>query len=130
MTDPQPTERQSTGQGTPEGHTPEGPTPEGHTPEGPSPDELGKLGTPGAGMTPAVPHPADAGLVEHGAEPADAVAHHDAVTHIDAHTALSDDDHGHAEPVIGPVDWTAWAYAAVGVAAGLLVVALFWVAAA
>lgn len=133
MTDPQPTGRHPTGHGTPdrhtpddhtpEGRTPEGHTPEGHTPEAPSAEELGRRGTPGAGMTPAVPHAADA-------EAESAVAHHDAATHMDAHTLLSDDDHGHAEPALGPVDWTAWAYAAVGTAAGLLVVALFWVASA
>jgi hypothetical protein len=61
-------------------------------------------------------------------EPAASVAHHDAVTHMDAHTAISDDDHGHAEPRLGPIDWGAWAYALVGAAAGLVVVALFFVA--
>ena len=56
------------------------------------------------------------------------VAHHDDASHMDAHTALSDDDHGHAEPALGPIDWSAWAYALVGAAAGLVVVALFWLA--
>lgn len=56
----------------------------------------------------------------------DAVVHHDAVTHMDAHTAISDDDHGHAEPRLGPVDWRAWGYAAGGVLAGLAVAALFY----
>jgi hypothetical protein len=45
---------------------------------------------------------------------------------MDAHAALSDDDHGHAEPRVGPIDWGAWFYAIVGFAAGLLVVAVFW----
>jgi len=106
-------------------------TPEGHTPEEPAPSELGKVGTPGAGMTPDVPHPADADLAERGQGPADAagaVAHHDAATHVDAHTDLSDADHGHAEPRLGPIDWPAWGYAALGVAAGVIVVALFYVA--
>jgi hypothetical protein len=100
---------------------------------------MGKLGTPGAGMTPAVPHPADAEAVEeagraadagaaHPAPGADAVTHHDADAHMDAHTTISDDDHGHAEPRVGPVDWTAWGYAAIGTAAGLLIVALFYLA--
>ena len=116
-------------------------TPEGHTPEDPAPSELGKLGTPGAGMTPAVPHPADAESVEAGREAFDpggraAAVHpdaahpdaaHAAAEHSEAH-ATTDDDHGHAEPRVGPVDWTAWGYAAVGIAAGLLVVALFYVA--
>lgn len=44
-----------------------GGTPEGHTPEAPAPDELGKKGTPAAGLSPAVPHAAEAD--EHGAEP-------------------------------------------------------------
>jgi hypothetical protein len=93
-------------------------------------------------MTPEAPHAADAEAVEHGEAPADSlaaggrdesasaasVAHHDAVTHMDTHTTLSDDDHGHAEPRLGPIDWSAWAYALVGAAAGLVVVALFFVA--
>ena len=66
----------------------------------------------------------------HGAghDPAASVAHHDQGTHMDAHTALSDDDHGHAELPLGPIDWRAWAYALLGGAAGLVVVLLFWVA--
>jgi len=106
-------------------------TPEGHTPEKPAVSEIAAPGSPGAGMTPDVPHAADADLVEHGDGPADpvgAAAHHDGATHMDAHTALSD-DHGHAEPRVGPVDWPAWGFAALGVAAGLIVVALFYVAA-
>jgi hypothetical protein len=47
---------------------------------------------------------------------------------MDAHTALSDDDHGHDEQALGPIDWGAWAVALVSGAAALLVVALFWVA--
>ena len=61
--------------------------PEGRTPEKPAADELGARGTPGAGLTPAAPHAADADLVEHAERPADpagAVAHHDAATHIDS----------------------------------------------
>lgn len=58
--------------------------------------------------------------------PAEAVAHHDPVTHMDAHTTISDDDHGHAEPRLGPVDWPAWGYAVGGVAFGLLIVVLLW----
>lgn len=111
-------------------------TPEGYTAEEPAASELGQPGTPGAGMTPTVPHAADAEAVEHGDRPADGiaassavgVAHHDTATNMDAHAAISDDEHGHAEPQVGPIDWTAWAYALVGVAAGLVVVALFWVA--
>ena len=56
------------------------------------------------------------------------VAHHDAATHMDAHTTISDDDHGHAEEALGPIDWGAWAVALFSGAAGLLVAALFWVA--
>ena len=51
----------------------------------------------------------------------DAVAEHDPVTHTDAHTALSDDDHGHAETALGPIDWRAWALALLGGASGVLV---------
>ena len=59
-------------------------------------------------------------------EHADELAHHDDATHMDAHSEVSDDDHGHAEPRLGPVDWQAWGYAVAGVASGLLVIALFW----
>jgi hypothetical protein len=78
-------------------------TPEGYTSEKPSPAEEGAPGAP--------------------ADP-----HHDSATHMDAHTALSDDDHGHDEAALGPIDWGAWAVALVSGAAALLVVALFWVA--
>ena len=53
---------------------------------------------------------------------------HDPVTHMDAHTTLSDDDHGHAEETLGPIDWRAWGLALLGAAAGLLVLGCFWVA--
>ncbi len=58
----------------------------------------------------------------------DAVAEHDAATHMDAHTAISDDDHGHAEMALGPIDWRAWGLALLGGAAGVLVLACFAVA--
>lgn len=111
-------------------------TPEGYTQEAPGPDELGQRGTPGAGLSPEVPHAADVDAVEHGDAPADRVsagsaataAHHDTATDMDAHTTLSDDDHGHAEAVLGPVDWAAWSYALIGLASALVVVALFWLA--
>ena len=111
-------------------------TPEGYTKEEPAADELGQPGTPGAGMTPDVPHAADAEDVEHGdtstdpvdAESAASVAHHDDSTHMDAHTVLSDDDHGHSEAALGPVDWAAWSYALIGVAAGVIVIVLFAIA--
>ena len=45
---------------------------------------------------------------------------------MDAHATVSDDDHGHAEPHLGPIDWLAWLYAVVGFAAGLLVVGILW----
>lgn len=60
----------------------------------------------------------------------DAVEHHDPVTHMDAHTAISDVGHGHGEPRLGPLDWQGWAYAAVGVGFGLLVAVAFWLATA
>jgi hypothetical protein len=66
---------------------------------------------------------------EHAAN-ADEIAHHDPATHMDAHASISDDDHGHAEPRLGPIDWRAWLYAAVGFAFGMLVVVAFWVKAA
>lgn len=36
------------------------------------------------------------------------------------------DDHGHAEPRLGPIDWLSWLYALAGFAFGLLVVGVFW----
>lgn len=91
-------------------------TPEGHTPEEPAASELGKRGTPGEGMAPEVPHAADARDAE------------ESGAHADAHAVAGDDEHGHAEPRIGPIDWPAWGFAAVGAAVGLLVVAMFYVA--
>jgi hypothetical protein len=116
----------------PKSEPPKG-TPEGYTKEQPAASELGEPGTPGAGLTPDVPHAADADLVEAGhasADPiaADAVAHHDRATHMDAHTSLSDDDHGHAEAALGPIDWSKWAYAIVGALGGLIVLVFFWAA--
>jgi hypothetical protein len=108
-------------------------TPEGYTKEEPAATELGEPGTPGAGMTPDAPHAADADLAEHDratADPVatDAVAHHDTITHMDAHTTLSDDDHGHAEEALGPVDWGTWGYAIVGGAAAVIILAMFFFA--
>jgi hypothetical protein len=125
-------------------------TPEGHTPEEPRPSELGKEGTPGAGMTEEVPHAADARAVEAGEKPAAGEpkgeahasattveatsAEHAAGTHTDAHAAPGDedhahaDDHAHAEPRLGPIDWPAWGYAVVGVILALLVIVTFFIA--
>lgn len=58
----------------------------------------------------------------------DAVAEHDPVTHMDAHTALGDDDHGHAGDLLGPIDWGAWGFALLGVLSGVVVLAGFWIA--
>ncbi len=101
--------------------------PEGYTKEQPGPAELGESGTPGAGMTTAVPHAADADLVEHGEHSADPIDHH-ADSHMDTHTVLSDDDHGHAEATLGPIDFRGWGYAIVGGLSGLVVLYFFWVA--
>jgi hypothetical protein len=100
---------------------------EGHTPEKPAVSEIGEPGTPGAGRTLAEPHAADAELVEAGEAPADPVAHH-GVTHMDAHTTISDDDHGHAEEALGPIDWGAWGLAVLGALSGVVVLAGFWIA--
>lgn len=48
-----------------------------------------------------------------------------AATHMDAHAVLSDDDHGHAETPLGPIDWAAWGAGAIGVIAGAIVVLFF-----
>ena len=89
-------------------------TPEGHTSEKPAPDEVGKPGAP------PDPHLDDAAVASDD--------YHEAATHMDEHTTLSDDDHGHGEEALGPIDWGAWGVAVVSGAAALLVVALFWVA--
>jgi hypothetical protein len=54
------------------------------------------------------------------------VTDHHPTAHQDAHAILSDDDHGHAEPRLGPIDWLAWSYAFAGAALGLLVAALLY----
>jgi hypothetical protein len=65
------------------------------------------------------------------------VTRHAAQTHADPHlaqaqpdehAALADDDHAHAEPRLGPIDWPVWGYAILGALIALLVLALFWVA--
>lgn len=55
----------------------------------------------------------------------DAVTEHDPQTHMDAHTTISDDDHGHSEMALGPIDWRAWGLALLGGAAGVVVLACF-----
>jgi hypothetical protein len=90
--------------------TQEGPggTPEGHTPERPAVDEFGEPGTPAAGLTPAVPHAADAEDAE------------EAAAHGDGHGGE------HGDEPLGAVDWGAWAASLVGLAAGAVIaVAMF-----
>lgn len=58
----------------------------------------------------------------------DAIAEHDPVTHMDAHTAISDDDHGHADGSLGPIDLSAWGLAILGGLSGVAVLAGFWIA--
>ena len=53
---------------------------------------------------------------------------HDATTHMDAHATLSDDDHGHDEAALGPIDWGTWAYALAGGGAAVIVLAFFFFA--
>ena len=64
----------------------------------------------------------------HADEAAATVKRRDSSTQMDAHTTLSDDDHGHGDEALGPIDWGAWAVAVVSGAAALLVVLLFWIA--
>lgn len=45
--------------------------------------------------------------------------------HVDEHMS---DDHGHGDVRLGPVDWAGWGYAVLGLVAGLVVVAAFWLA--
>ena len=49
-------------------------------------------------------------------------------SHTDAHTTLSDDDHGHGEEALGPIDWRAWGLALMGGLSGVVVLAGFWIA--
>jgi hypothetical protein len=105
-------------------------TPEGYTKEEPASTEIGELGTPGAGMSPDAPHAADADLAEHGqttADPvgAESVAHHDTAANVDVHATSGDDEHGHGESALGPIDWGRWGYAILGALAGLIVIAFF-----
>jgi hypothetical protein len=53
---------------------------------------------------------------------------HAADSHMDEHTTLSDDDHGHAESSLGPIDWAAWGLAILGALSGVVVLAGFWIA--
>lgn len=90
-------------------------TPEGHSKEVPAPDEMARPGTPGAG------HPIER-EEEDGVQRAGAHADGDATSPGDEHA----DTHGdHREPTLGPIDWRAWIYSAVGVAAGVMVAAIF-----
>jgi hypothetical protein len=75
-----------------------GGTPEGHTPEKPGADEYGKLGTPAAGLSPGVPHAADAA----GAGDAEA-------------------EHGDEDEPLGPIDWRAWGASVLGIAVAALI---------
>ncbi len=79
-----------------------GGTPEGHTPEAAAPDEFGKKGTPAAGLTPGVPHAADA------------------MDSADGHATGADE---HAAESLGPIDWPAWGASAFGVLVALLIAA-------
>ena len=58
----------------------------------------------------------------------DAVDEHDPGTRMDAHTSISDDDHGHAEGSLGRIDWGAWGLAILGGLTGVVVLAGFWLA--
>lgn len=55
-------------------------------------------------------------------------ADHDEHAHADTQDTHADDDHGHAEARLGPIDWGAWAYAVIGGAAGAIVLGVFWLA--
>jgi hypothetical protein len=80
-------------------------TPEGHTPERPAAEEYGKVGTPAAALSTAVPHAADA----------EAAASHEQTEE-------------HEEAMLGPIDWRAWAATALGVGVAALIAILFYVA--
>ncbi len=68
----------------------------------------------------AAPTPAAAGDA-----PSVEVAHHDDATHMDEHTTIRDDDHGHTEVALGPIDYGKWAFAIAGGAAALVMLAFF-----
>jgi len=65
---------------------------------------------------------------EQSADENSADEHHDPVTHMDRHTVLSDDHHGHGEAALGPIDWTLWSYAILGGVGGVIVLIFFWAA--
>jgi hypothetical protein len=67
-------------------------------------------------------------MTDHNSGTEDAVAEHATDSHMDAHTALSDDDHGHAEEALGPIDWRGWGLALLGALSGVVVLAGFWIA--
>ena len=64
----------------------------------------------------------------HSEPPRDDDEYREEGTHMDAHTSISDDDHGHGGEALGPIDWGAWAHALLGAASAVVVVVLFWVA--
>jgi len=41
---------------------------------------------------------------------------------------VSDDDHGHGEAALGPIDWAKWSYAILGGVGGVIVLIFFWAA--
>ncbi len=113
----------------PEGDQPgPGGTPEGHTPEKPALDEYGKLGTPAAGLSPEVPHAADAEEAGDGTESTEVHAveppHIDG-SHVQAHDVAHADDaeseHADEAEPLGPIDWRAWGAAGLGIAVAALV---------
>jgi hypothetical protein len=88
-----------------------GGTPEGHTPEKPSADEYGKPGTPAAGLSPEVPHAADAANARDVHESTE--VHAADASHVDA-------GHEDESELLGPIDWRAWAASALGIAIAAL----------
>ncbi|MEA2622868.1 MAG: hypothetical protein QOH61_1778 [Chloroflexota bacterium] len=113
----------------------EGPggTPEGHTPEAAAPDEFGKPGTPAAGLSPDVPHPADAEDVERSDDDRHAAdAHHVGGGHDHEHMTTGHahgDDHSTDQgEELGPIDWGAWGLSALGLASGAVVALALFVA--
>jgi hypothetical protein len=124
---------------------------EGETPERPAPAEVGKPGTPGADAhrSAAAPGAAAAPSAAPGAA-APAEVHLNHARHAGGTKIvgeLHDTGHGagatehgggsghgdgelddHGEARLGPIDWPAWAASALGVAVGVVIAALFYLA--
>jgi hypothetical protein len=80
---------------------------------------------PAAAHAPGGGHGADSHAIDAHAADGHAADPHGGGGHGDGHAAA---EHGHGDVRLGPIDWAGWAYAALGVVVGVVVVAAFWLA--